>query len=92
MPTIPKANRVGGYLPMAGGRARSFGRPMKTHHNAREKHRGVREQRPAPEPLEWKKAGPPRLAGRNSSRPGEWRPGEQAHRGYEKAVEEWWWI
>jgi hypothetical protein len=25
-------------------------------------------------------------------RPVEWRPGESAKRGYEKAVEEWWWI
>jgi hypothetical protein len=27
-----------------------------------------------------------------SMRSEEWRPGESARRGYEKAVEDWWWL
>jgi len=77
---------------MVGGNEQSFGHPMKTHHATRGKHHAVREPQPAPEHTQWKKAVPPRIAGKNHSRAGEWRPGDQAHRGYEKAVEDWWWL
>jgi hypothetical protein len=65
---------------------------MKTKHAAGRKKPEASEPQTGPAPFEWKKAVPPRIVGKNHARAGEWRPGEQAHRGYEKAVEEWWWI
>jgi hypothetical protein len=48
---------------------------------------------PSPERAAWKVAVPPRIAQRKAlSAPEEWRPGEPARRGYEKAVEDWWWL
>ncbi len=78
---------------MARRGAPSFGCPMETQHAMRGKHHAVRnEKQPSPEPFEWKKAVPPRIVGKNHSRAGESRPGETAKRGFEKAVEDWWWL
>jgi len=51
------------------------------------------EAQPQPEPIAWRKAVPPRIGGQEAvSGVAEWRPGEPARRGYEKAVEDWWWL
>jgi hypothetical protein len=61
-------------------------------------HQGAHQQ-PQPEPVTWHKAVPPRIEGRRDDgerdpmlATDEWRPGEAAKRGYEKAVEDWWWL
>jgi hypothetical protein len=66
---------------------------MKTQHKTAEKYQPAREHdHVLPEATKWNKAVPPRIAAKNSAQTGEWRPGESAHRGYEKAVEDWWWL
>ena len=54
---------------------------------------------PQPERVTWHKAVPPKMAGWRDGVDGdplrakqEWRPGEASRRGYEKAVEDWWWL
>lgn len=40
-------------------------------------------------PSHWKTAAPLRIGNHSN---GEWSPGASAKRGYERAVEDWWWI
>ena len=40
-------------------------------------------------PNHWKTAAPLRIGNHSN---GEWSPGASAKRGYERAVEDWWWI
>ena len=48
---------------------------------------------PEPEPVTWHKATLPKIRRREpAGAVGEWRPGESTRRGYEKAVEDWWWL
>ena len=51
---------------------------------------------PSRDPVKWSKAAPPKIRGKNGKLAmkslDEWRPGETAKRGYEKAVEDWWWL
>lgn len=62
--------------------------------------RTMRDQKQSrPEPVNWHKAVPPKIGGHRPDverdplhATEEWRPGEAAKRGYEKAVEDWWWL
>jgi|GEM_PF-4410309 len=48
---------------------------------------------PSPEAVRWKAVVPPRLGRRElAGAVKDWRPGESTRRGYEKAVEDWWWL
>ena len=51
---------------------------------------------PSRDPVKWSKAAPPKIRGKNGKLAmkslDEWRPGETAKRGYEKVVEDWWWL
>lgn len=49
--------------------------------------------KPQAGPVNWHKAMLPQIGRREPVRAtDEWRPGESAKRGYEKAVEDWWWL
>jgi hypothetical protein len=73
---------------------RMLGVPMKTQRAQISRGKTTQEKmKPSPEAVRWKMAVPPRLGRREPVGPvGEWRPGESAKRGYEKAVEDWWWL
>jgi hypothetical protein len=54
---------------------------------------------PSQDPVKWNKAVPLQIRRQNRKSAGlamagleEWRPGQTAKRGYEKAVEDWWWL
>jgi hypothetical protein len=83
-----------GEVPRAGGFVPLLLEGMKAQRTTSKKSGGTspHETKPCPEDTVWKTAVPPRIVGKNHARAGEWRPGEPAHRGYEKAVEDWWWL
>lgn len=70
--------------------------PMKTPQTIpRKPHRTGSQEvpPPQPEPVSWHRASLPQIGRRDPRRSaGEWRPGEASKRGYEKAVEDWWWL
>ena len=101
--TIPKANtlsvaakRPGGEDPMVWGMQRALVVAMKAPQptpgrvtSESNPHRA----KPQPEPVSWHRASLPQIGRREAVRDQvEWRPGESAKRGYEKAVEDWWWL
>jgi hypothetical protein len=64
--------------------------PAKTH-QARNPKTGKRDRRvPSEQSRDWKAVLPPRFGERDAAR--EWSPGASGRRGYEKAVEDWWWL
>ena len=84
---------------MAFGMQQPLVADMKTSAKTKSESVHSAHQQPQPEPVTWHKAVPPRIEGRRDDVEGdpmlathEWRPGEAAKRGYEKAVEDWWWL
>ena len=73
---------------------RVLGGPMKTDRSQATTERATQQNiHPSPEAVRWKIAVPPRLGrGGTAGLVGEWRPSESAKRGYERAVEDWWWL
>ena len=86
-----------GEVLLATDEGRAFAEIMTTlrHTNAKAA-KAHHPAQPSPDPVKWNKAVPPQVRGKNgkSAMTGldEWRPGEMSRRGYEKAVEDWWWL
>ncbi len=81
-----------GEVPMEGPAARALVGFMRTHKTdeARDGKGEQQDQRHEPLTERWVTATLPRIDA--SMRAAEWRPGESAKRGYERAVEDWWWL
>lgn len=101
MATIPKANHLCGpardrdeaKTPWSVQGAACLVGPMKTQRPPSPGKSTQDNIQPSPETVRWKTAVPLRVVrGDLAGAVGEWRPGESAKRGYEKAVEDWWWL
>lgn len=81
-----------GEVPMEGPAARALVGFMKTRKTDEARDRKVEQQGERHDPVmeRWVTATLPRIDA--SMRSAEWRPGESAKRGYERAVEDWWWL
>ena len=80
-----------GEVPIATPARHAFVARMTTHQHDMPRERRVRQDRRLKPPIERRATGVlPKIDA--SMRGEEWRPGESAKRGYEKAVEDWWWL
>ena len=86
-----------GEVLLAARRGRAFAEAMTTlRHTDAKTTTAHHPPQPSPDPVKWNKAVPPQIMGKHRKMLmgglDEWRPGESAKRGYEKAVEDWWWL
>jgi hypothetical protein len=78
---------------MARLRGRAFLVLMKRHDRTSDDRARMTHEEPAKDPRRWKVAMPLQTGGKAEMGAGEeWRPGERARRGRERAESEWWWI
>ena len=91
-PTRGKWSALVGEVPIAMPAPHALVGLMKTHTTDEARDGKVEQQDQRHEPVveRWVTATLPRIEA--SMRSAEWRPGESAKRGYERAVEDWWWL